>query len=140
MFSKPRRIFSKITKLRTTYVLCIQHDTSSLSRDELVHDDTSVTTPNNMCLYTTTNSKYSTSFWPNLIAHNCVGLDTMITSSEEPTLGSATIIGIILGAIILFLILVDLTCYCVKRIGIIAMICNCGRSKRIDEEESRLGR
>lgn len=68
------------------------------------------------------------------------GKDTgtgMFIPNDLP-ISSGAIIGIVVGAVILILIIVDLTCFCSKRAGILALICSSGKS--MDEEDPKLGR
>lgn len=68
------------------------------------------------------------------------GIDTgtgMYIPNDLP-ISSGAIIGIVVGVVIAILIIVDLTCYCAKRAGILALIC--ARGKSIDEEDPKLGR
>lgn len=69
-----------------------------------------------------------------------LGLDTMVYKSDDPTISSATIIGIVVAAVLLILILVDLTCYCCNRAGILMAICERTRKMPPDEEDAKLGR
>lgn len=68
------------------------------------------------------------------------GLDTAIPSNDGPALSSGLILGIVIACVVVVLILVDIACFCVNRTGILAFCCDCAKSKRVDEEESKLGR
>ncbi|XP_065158421.1 fasciclin-2 isoform X2 [Atheta coriaria] len=63
------------------------------------------------------------------------GVD-VLTFHDPPAISSVMIIGIVVAAVFLILIAVDITCFCVNRAGIIAMIFS--RSKRMDEEDPKL--
>ncbi|CAG9819922.1 unnamed protein product, partial [Phaedon cochleariae] len=65
------------------------------------------------------------------------GIDPIVPV-QTAAMSSATIIGIVVAAIILVLIVLDITCYFVNRLGIIAMCCN-ARTKHADEEDPKLG-
>ncbi|XP_074026170.1 neural cell adhesion molecule fasciclin 2 isoform X3 [Leptinotarsa decemlineata] len=66
------------------------------------------------------------------------GIDPIVPV-QTPTMSSAAIIGIVIAAILLVLIVLDITCYSVNRLGVIAMCCN-SKSKKADEEDPKLGR
>ncbi|XP_018561413.1 fasciclin-2 isoform X2 [Anoplophora glabripennis] len=66
------------------------------------------------------------------------GIDPVVPV-QSPAMSSAAIIGIVIGAILLVLLVLDITCYCINRIGLIALCCN-SKSKRTDEEDPKLGR
>lgn len=55
-------------------------------------------------------------------------------------MSSSAIIGIVIGAILIVLIVVDITCFCVNRTGVIALLCDHSKSKQHDEEDPKLGR
>ncbi|KAI4463547.1 ctx-related type i transmembrane protein [Holotrichia oblita] len=67
------------------------------------------------------------------------GLDVMIPSSDSTYLSSGLILGIVIACVVVVLILVDIICFCVNRTGVLAFCCDCARSKRVDEEDSKLG-
>lgn len=54
-------------------------------------------------------------------------------------MSSSAIIGTVIAVIIVILILLDVTCYFVNRLGVIAICCN-AKSKQLDEEDPKLGR
>ncbi|KAK9753597.1 Fibronectin type III domain [Popillia japonica] len=68
------------------------------------------------------------------------GLDAVIPSNDSTSLSSGLILGIVIACVVVVLILVDILCFCVNRTGILAFCCDCARSKRVDEEDSKLGR
>ncbi|XP_057661874.1 fasciclin-2 isoform X1 [Diorhabda carinulata] len=65
------------------------------------------------------------------------GIDPIVPV-RSAAMSSATIVGIVIAAIILVLIILDLTCFFINRLGIIALCCS--RSKHTDEEDPKLGR
>ncbi|XP_044255694.1 fasciclin-2 isoform X2 [Tribolium madens] len=65
------------------------------------------------------------------------GIDPAVPYNE-PSVTNFAIIGIVVGAVILVLILVDLICFFVNRAGILAFICDRNRSKH-HEEDPKLG-
>lgn len=67
------------------------------------------------------------------------GMDEMVPL-KRASISSSTIIGIVIGAIILVLIFVDIMCFCVNRTGIIALLCDHTKTKHSDEEDPKLGR
>lgn len=67
-----------------------------------------------------------------------LGIDPVVPV-ESPTMSSSAIIGIVIAAILLVLLVLDITCYCINRIGLIALCCN-SKSKQSDEEDPKLGR
>ncbi|KAK9753598.1 Fibronectin type III domain [Popillia japonica] len=71
---------------------------------------------------------------------NSLGLDAVIPSNDSTSLSSGLILGIVIACVVVVLILVDILCFCVNRTGILAFCCDCARSKRVDEEDSKLGR
>lgn len=66
------------------------------------------------------------------------GIDPVVPV-QSPAMSSAAIIGIVIAAILLILLVSDITCYRVNRIGLIALCCN-SKSKQSDEEDPKLGR
>ncbi|KAG5882838.1 hypothetical protein JTB14_008020 [Gonioctena quinquepunctata] len=77
--------------------------------------------------------------WPAQIkVRTARGIDPIVPV-QTPTMSSAAIIGIVIAAVLLVLIVLDITCYCVNRLGVIAMCCN-SKSKKADEEDPKLGR
>lgn len=64
-----------------------------------------------------------------------------ISYREESTaISSATIIGIVVAAILVVLIVVDLMCYCFVHAGILALVCDRARSKPHEDDDPKLGR
>lgn len=57
---------------------------------------------------------------------------------EVPSVSSGAIIGFVIAAILVLLIIVDVICFCVARAGILALLCNRGKSQ--DDEDPKLGR
>lgn len=68
-----------------------------------------------------------------------LGIDPPVSTAKKAAMSSSAIIGIVIGVILLVLILLDITCYFVNRLGVIAICCN-SRSKQADEEDPKLGR
>ncbi|KAJ8915924.1 hypothetical protein NQ315_015539 [Exocentrus adspersus] len=58
--------------------------------------------------------------------------------AQSPAMSSAAIIGIVIASILLVLLVLDITCFCINRIGLIALCCN-SKSKKSDEEDPKLG-
>ncbi|XP_076257227.1 neural cell adhesion molecule fasciclin 2 isoform X2 [Rhynchophorus ferrugineus] len=86
-----------------------------------------------------------------LRAHNAMGYSTPaqlyvrtargvgpVIPAGTPMMSSTMIIGIVVGAILLILIVVDMTCFLVNRTGLIALCCDRSK-KKADDEESKLG-
>ncbi|XP_026481817.1 fasciclin-2-like [Ctenocephalides felis] len=67
------------------------------------------------------------------------GMDSVVRS-EGPSLSSSAIVGIAVGAVVLLLLLVDLSCYCVARAGLLAAACHARTKPTDDEEAAKLGR
>ncbi|KAF7278437.1 hypothetical protein GWI33_008469 [Rhynchophorus ferrugineus] len=61
-----------------------------------------------------------------------------VIPAGTPMMSSTMIIGIVVGAILLILIMVDMTCFLVNRTGLIALCCDRSK-KKADDEESKLG-
>ncbi|CAH1281448.1 unnamed protein product [Diabrotica balteata] len=62
-----------------------------------------------------------------------------IAPVRHPAMSSAAIIGIAVAVIIVVLIVMDITCFFINKVGIIALCFN-SRSKQSDEDDPKLGR
>ncbi|CAH1184709.1 unnamed protein product [Phyllotreta striolata] len=76
--------------------------------------------------------------WPAVLrVKTARGIDPIVPM-QTPAMSSSAIIGIVIAAIVVVLVLLDLTCYFVNRLGMIAMCCN-ARTKHTDDEDPKLG-
>ncbi|XP_017782397.1 PREDICTED: fasciclin-2 isoform X2 [Nicrophorus vespilloides] len=130
---------------------CVSHRVNGEWRDSTAECSTEITQSFEYTHYELNQLSADTTYKIELRAHNAIGtsspaeirvktargLDTAISNHEGPAISSAMIIGIVVGAVLLILIVVDITCFCVNRAGIIAMLCY--RSKSVDEEDPKLG-
>ncbi|CAH1111587.1 unnamed protein product [Psylliodes chrysocephalus] len=77
--------------------------------------------------------------WPaTLRVKTARGIDPIIPM-EKPAMSSSAIIGIVIASIVLILLVLDITCYFVNRMGVIALCCN-ARTKQAEDEDPKLGR
>ncbi|XP_049531645.1 fasciclin-2 isoform X2 [Anopheles darlingi] len=89
-----------------------------------------------------------------LMAHNAIGFSKaahvlmktargidVVLRVDSPTLSSAAVIGIVIGAVLLLLIIIDLLCCLFGNLGIMAMLCRKTKRSPSDlDDEAKLGR
>ncbi|XP_020277616.1 fasciclin-2 isoform X2 [Pseudomyrmex gracilis] len=67
------------------------------------------------------------------------GVDTSVLQHQGSLMSSVTIIGIVLAMTFIVLIIIDITCCCMRKTGIIYYAYERSRRKPVDEEDSKLG-
>ncbi|XP_058062459.1 fasciclin-2 isoform X2 [Anopheles bellator] len=89
-----------------------------------------------------------------LMAHNAIGFSKeahvlmktargidVVLRVDSPTLSSAAVIGIVIGAVLLLLLIIDLLCCLFGNLGITAMLCRKTKRSPSDlDDEAKLGR
>ncbi|XP_011692317.1 PREDICTED: fasciclin-2 isoform X2 [Wasmannia auropunctata] len=97
--------------------------------------------------------RYDTFYAVELQAHNMLGyskpgymkfktargVDTSVLQHQGPLLSSGAIIGIVLATIFIIFTIIDATCCCVRKTGIINYVRERSRRKPVDEEDTKLG-
>ncbi|XP_029660542.1 fasciclin-2 isoform X3 [Formica exsecta] len=68
------------------------------------------------------------------------GTDTSVLQHQGPLLTSGAVIGIVIATIFIIFIIIDAIFCCVRKTGIIYIICERSRRKPVDEEDAKLGR
>ncbi|XP_070156465.1 fasciclin-2 isoform X2 [Polyergus mexicanus] len=67
------------------------------------------------------------------------GTDTSVLQHQGPLLTSGAVIGIVIATIFIIFIIIDAIFCCVRKTGIIYIICERSRRKPVDEEDAKLG-
>ncbi|XP_072756328.1 fasciclin-2 isoform X2 [Anoplolepis gracilipes] len=67
------------------------------------------------------------------------GTDTSVLQHQGPLLTSGAVIGIVVATIFIIFIIIDAIFCCVRKTGIIYIICERSRRKPVDEEDAKLG-
>lgn len=68
------------------------------------------------------------------------GTDASVLQHQGPLLTSGAVIGIVVAMIFIVFIIIDSIFCCVRKTGIIFIICERSRRKPVDEEDAKLGR